>query len=238
PLITAMPEPMVLSKEPVTILCPGPAEAKAYVISKVGSPEPSDTEKQLLSNTTNILRIAEMTPDQAGLYHCSYQSGHSWAKFSNPCSWCCPFDAFILIEEDDVLTIQDQSSTPKGGGPHAVFLLNHVSSTQPRTYRCCGALRNYPYVWSHPSDPLQLQVREPAVWHASAENQVQMSLAGLILLVLGVLLAEACYSCKMPLNGAIKSTEQTSVNPAPLAVVQPTPPDNPGAAAKHEPMES
>ena len=84
PHITALPGSTVGSKNPVTILCQGPADAEEYVISKVGSPEPSDREKQLLSKTINSFRIAEMTPDRAGLYHCSYQSGGSWSQFSEP----------------------------------------------------------------------------------------------------------------------------------------------------------
>ncbi|XP_014649687.1 PREDICTED: leukocyte immunoglobulin-like receptor subfamily A member 6 [Ceratotherium simum simum] len=191
PHITALPGPMVLHSNPVLILCQGPAEAEAYVISKVGNREPLERKNQLLRERINHLTIAEMTPDRSGLYHCSYQSGGSWSQFSDPlqlvitgaydkpslssmtgtvvasgknvklqCFSTLKFDAFILIEEDEVHAIQNQSSTPKGGGLHAVFLLNHVSSTQARTYRCYGALRNYPYVWSHPSDPLQLQVRE------------------------------------------------------------------------------
>ncbi|XP_058386255.1 leukocyte immunoglobulin-like receptor subfamily A member 5 isoform X2 [Diceros bicornis minor] len=192
PDITAVPESMVLSKEPVSIQCQGPAEATAYVISKVGSPERSHTEKQLLSKTTNTLHIAQMTPDGTGLYHCSYQSGDSWSQFSDTlqlvmtgaydkpslssmtgtrvasgenvklqCFSRFKFDAFILIEEDEVHAIQNQSSTPQDGGHQAIFLLNHVSSTLAGTYRCYGALHNYPYVWSHASDPLQLQVRAP-----------------------------------------------------------------------------
>nr|XP_008524155.1 PREDICTED: leukocyte immunoglobulin-like receptor subfamily A member 6 isoform X2 [Equus przewalskii]XP_014586254.1 leukocyte immunoglobulin-like receptor subfamily A member 6 isoform X2 [Equus caballus]XP_023506276.1 leukocyte immunoglobulin-like receptor subfamily A member 6 isoform X2 [Equus caballus] len=130
------------------------------------------------------------------------------------------FDASILMKKDGVHTIQNQISTSEGGGHQAVFLLNHVSSTQTGTYRCYGVFGHYPYVWSHPSDRLQLWVTapfaeasdhpvptsprpspEPAAWHLSAENQVRLSMAGLILLVLGVLLAEAWYSQKMPLNG-------------------------------------
>ncbi|XP_014649688.1 PREDICTED: leukocyte immunoglobulin-like receptor subfamily A member 5 [Ceratotherium simum simum] len=200
PDITAVPESMVLSKEQVTIQCQGPAEATAYAISKVGSPERSHTEKQLLSKTTNTLEIAQMTPHWAGLYHCSYQSGDSWSQFSDPlqlvmtgayekpslssmtgtvvasgenvklqCFSRLKFDVFILIEEDEVHAIQNQSSTPKGGGHQAVFLLNQVSSTQAGTYRCFGVFNDSRYVWSDASDPLQLQVRgEEAPAHPSS----------------------------------------------------------------------
>ena len=84
PHITALPGSMVGSKNPVTILCRGPAEAEVYMITKVGIPEPSDREKQLMSKMTNSFSITDMTPDRAGLYHCSYQSGGSWSQFSDP----------------------------------------------------------------------------------------------------------------------------------------------------------
>nr|XP_023506255.1 leukocyte immunoglobulin-like receptor subfamily A member 5 isoform X42 [Equus caballus] len=191
PRITALPGSTVGPKSPVTILCQGPADAEEYVISKVGSPEPSDREKQLLSKTINSFRIAEMTPDRAGLYHCSYQSGGSWSQFSDPlqlvmtgaydkpllssmtgtvvasgenaklqCFSTLKFEAFILSKEHGDRIIQSQLVSHQGGNHEAVFLLNQVSSTQTGTYRCYGLFEHYPYVWSRPSDPLHLQVRE------------------------------------------------------------------------------
>ena len=67
-------------------------------------------------------------------------------------------DVFILTKEDGDHVTQNQSSVPHDGGRQTIFLLNPVSSTQAGTYRCYGAFRDNPYVWSQPSDPLQLQV--------------------------------------------------------------------------------
>ncbi|XP_061245316.1 leukocyte immunoglobulin-like receptor subfamily A member 6 isoform X3 [Bos javanicus] len=67
-------------------------------------------------------------------------------------------DVFILTKEDGDPITQNQSSVPHDGGRQTIFLLNPVSSTQAGTYRCYGAFHEYPYVWSQPSDPLQLQV--------------------------------------------------------------------------------
>ena len=66
-------------------------------------------------------------------------------------------DVFILTKDGDHIT-QNQSSTPQDRGHQTIFLLSPVSSTQAGTYRCYGAFRDNPYVWSQPSDPLQLQV--------------------------------------------------------------------------------
>ncbi|DAA19350.1 TPA: leukocyte immunoglobulin-like receptor, subfamily A (with TM domain), member 2-like, partial [Bos taurus] len=68
------------------------------------------------------------------------------------------YDVFILTKEDGDPITQNQSSVPHDGGRQTIFLLNPVSSTQAGTYRCYGAFHDNPYVWSQPSDPLQLQV--------------------------------------------------------------------------------
>ena len=67
-------------------------------------------------------------------------------------------DVFILTKEDGDHITQNQSCSPQDGGRQTIFLLNPVSSTQAGTYRCYGAFHENPYVWSQPSDPLQLQV--------------------------------------------------------------------------------
>ena len=84
PHITALPGSTVPPKSHVTLLCQGPGQAEGYKISKVGSPEPMDKEEQITPRKTNTLSIAEMTTDQTGLYHCSYQSGGRWSQFSDP----------------------------------------------------------------------------------------------------------------------------------------------------------
>ncbi|XP_066230574.1 leukocyte immunoglobulin-like receptor subfamily B member 4 isoform X1 [Saccopteryx leptura] len=70
------------------------------------------------------------------------------------------FDEFILTKEDAPHSTQNQSSTPQGNRRQAIFHMDHVTSTQTGTYRCYGAFSKDPYVWSEPSDPLQLLVRE------------------------------------------------------------------------------
>ncbi|XP_058386250.1 leukocyte immunoglobulin-like receptor subfamily B member 3 [Diceros bicornis minor] len=49
----------------------------------------------------------------------------------------------------------------------AVFHVGPVNTSHGGTYRCYGSHSSYPYVWSHPSDPLHLEVtgvyREPSL---------------------------------------------------------------------------
>ncbi|XP_054566047.1 leukocyte immunoglobulin-like receptor subfamily A member 3 [Eptesicus fuscus] len=69
------------------------------------------------------------------------------------------FHAFILSKEDAPQFTQRQSATAQDNGQQTTFHLDRVTSTQAGTYRCYGAFSKDPYVWSHPSDPLQLEVR-------------------------------------------------------------------------------
>ncbi|XP_065782893.1 leukocyte immunoglobulin-like receptor subfamily A member 5 isoform X2 [Muntiacus reevesi] len=187
PRITALPGSIVPWKGAVTLLCQGPKQAERYRISKVGSPEPMDKEEQITPRKTNTLSIAEITIDKTGLYHCSYQRGGHWSQFSDPlqlvmmgvydkpslssvagtavapgenvkCFSKINYAVFILTKEGGDHITQNQSSTPQHGGHQTIFLLNPVSATQAGTYRCYGAFLDHPYVWSQPSDPLQLQV--------------------------------------------------------------------------------
>uniref|UniRef100_A0A4W2GJT9 Immunoglobulin domain-containing protein n=1 Tax=Bos indicus x Bos taurus TaxID=30522 RepID=A0A4W2GJT9_BOBOX len=152
-------------------------------------------------------------------------------------------DVFILTKEDGDHVTQNQSSVPHDGGRQTIFLLNPVSSTQAGTYRCYGAFREYPYMWSQPSDPLQLQVEgttdspsitqprhstAPTAWHPSVETQVRLSLAALLLLVMVVLLAEAWCSRGGGRWGGVPQRSQMSPRPSGL-----TSADDPPLASKH-----
>ncbi|XP_036162580.1 leukocyte immunoglobulin-like receptor subfamily B member 4 [Myotis myotis] len=70
------------------------------------------------------------------------------------------FQAFILTKQDAPQFTKRQSSTAQDKGQQATFHMDRVTSTQAGTYRCYGAFSKDPYVWSHASDPLQLEVRE------------------------------------------------------------------------------
>ncbi|ELK32832.1 Killer cell immunoglobulin-like receptor 3DL3 [Myotis davidii] len=84
------------------------------------------------------------------------------------------FDAFILIKEDAPQFTQRQSSTTQDNGQQTTFHMDRVTSTEAGTYRCYGAFSKDPYLWSHPSDPLQFVVR------ATDHNQTQNHLGILI----------------------------------------------------------
>ncbi|XP_052512216.1 leukocyte immunoglobulin-like receptor subfamily A member 5 [Budorcas taxicolor] len=225
PRITALPGSTVPAKSHVTLLCQGPRQAEGYKISKVGSPEPTDKEEQITPRKTNTFSIAEMTFEKTGLYHCSYQRGGRWSQFSDPlklvmtgaydkpslsrvagtvaapgenvklqCFSKINHEVFILTKDGDHIT-QNQSSTPQDRGRQTIFFLNLVSSIQAGTYRCYGAFRDNPYVWSQPSDPLQLQVEAPSSDLTSRDRLLGIWIpvaVGLLLLVFLVFVILYC----------------------------------------------
>ncbi|XP_069408585.1 leukocyte immunoglobulin-like receptor subfamily A member 6 [Ovis canadensis] len=241
PRITALPGFTVPCKGHVTLLCQGPGQAEGYEISKVGSPEPTDKEEQITPRKTNTLNITEITTDKTGLYHCSYQREGRWSQFSDPlqlvmtgayekpslsslagtvaapgenvklqCFSKINHDVFILTKDGDHIT-QNQSSALQDRRHRTIFLLSPVSSTQAGTYRCYGAFRDNPYVWSHPSDPLQLQVEAPSGDLASRGRPLGIWIGvpvavGLLLLVFLIFLILYCLR-KAKSNAARKERQ-------------------------------
>ncbi|XP_059521762.1 leukocyte immunoglobulin-like receptor subfamily A member 6 [Myotis daubentonii] len=95
-------------------------------------------------------------------------------------------DTFHLHREGSLdppqhLHLQDTSAPSQ-----ATFTLSPVTSGFPGTYRCYGSNSTSPYLLSQPSDPLELVVSDYTV-----ENLIRMGVAGLVLVVLGVLLCQA-----------------------------------------------
>ncbi|XP_073083015.1 leukocyte immunoglobulin-like receptor subfamily A member 5 isoform X1 [Manis javanica] len=187
PQITAWPGSMIPVRHPVTIRCHTAADVEMFRISQEGWPEPSDGLK---AQESGEVSLTEITSDRSGPYRCSYKSRGRWSRLSEPLKLvmtgafdkptlsCAPgtvvpsgddmelrcfskttFEIFILTKEG-IPTTQNRSSSPKGSESQAIFLLNRSSSAYRGTYRCYGAFHNHPYVWSHPSDPFQLVVKE------------------------------------------------------------------------------
>uniref|UniRef100_A0A667I7M5 Ig-like domain-containing protein n=1 Tax=Lynx canadensis TaxID=61383 RepID=A0A667I7M5_LYNCA len=72
--------------------------------------------------------------------------------------------------------------------PQALFPVGPVSTSHGGTYRCYASSSTSPYLLSHPSDPLELLVSDSHSKDYTVENLIRMGMAGLILMVLGILL--------------------------------------------------
>ncbi|XP_062033601.1 immunoglobulin superfamily member 1-like [Lepus europaeus] len=103
-------------------------------------------------------------------------------------------DTFLLHREGSGAPPQRLRVPGSAKAVQATFTLGPVTSAHGGTYRCYCAHSTDPYLWSQPSDPLQLEVSAPAPQDHSLENLIRLGVAGLVLLGLGLLLAEAWYS--------------------------------------------
>ncbi|XP_034802331.3 leukocyte immunoglobulin-like receptor subfamily A member 2 isoform X2 [Pan paniscus] len=124
------------------------------------------------------------------------------------------FHTFFLTKEgaaDPPLRLRSQHQAQQN---QAEFPMGPVTSAHVGTYRCYGSLSSNPYLLSHPSDPLGLMVSEAAETLSpsqnktdstttslgqhpqdyTVENLIHMGVAGLVLVVLGILLFEAQHS--------------------------------------------
>ncbi|XP_059941312.1 platelet glycoprotein VI isoform X2 [Mesoplodon densirostris] len=177
PSLQARPSSLVPLGKPVTISCEGPPGADLYRLEELISRKYLDQAE---------LSISAMEKRFVGRYRCSYQSGNSWSPPSNqlelvatgvftkpslsaqPSTAVAPgvdvtlrcqsqysFDQFALYKEGDT----GPYKTPDRWY-QADFPITTVTAAHSGTYRCYSFSSRSPYLWSAPSDPLELVVTE------------------------------------------------------------------------------
>ncbi|XP_007492540.2 leukocyte immunoglobulin-like receptor subfamily A member 2 [Monodelphis domestica] len=139
------------------------------------------------------------------------------------------FEKYALHKEGGAI------SQSQGSWYHADFLIPAVKVAHQGSYRCYSLHRESPYEWSAPSDPLELRVTEATddpqlqnsrnPWNSSNStsdvppqdyqvgNLIRFSLAGLVLIMLGLLLAEAWHSERRHREAAQKPLPPLPVQP-------------------------
>ncbi|XP_014712197.3 platelet glycoprotein VI [Equus asinus] len=180
PSLQALPSSLVPLGKPVTIRCLGPPGVDLYRLEKLRSGKYMDQA---------VLVIPAMTREHAARYRCSYQNGSLWSPpsdqleliatgvFAKPslsaqpspavspggdvtlqCQSQYGFDQFALYKEGD---------TGPYKGPErwyrADFPIVTVTAAHSGTYRCYSFSSASPYLWSAPSNPLDLVVTGTSV---------------------------------------------------------------------------
>ncbi|CAM9955331.1 unnamed protein product [Rangifer tarandus platyrhynchus] len=180
PSLQALPSSLVPLGRPVTIRCQGPPGADLYRLEKLKSGRYFDQAE---------IFISAMERDQAGRYRCSYQIGMHWSPPSSQlelvatgtspkpslsaqpstavpagvtvtlrCQSQYGFDQFALYKEGDTRPFK----TPERWY-RADFPIVTVTAAHSGIYRCYSFSSAYPYLWSAPSDPLELVVTGTSV---------------------------------------------------------------------------
>nr|XP_048282918.1 leukocyte immunoglobulin-like receptor subfamily A member 5 isoform X2 [Myodes glareolus] len=169
--------------------------------------------------------LQNITQSKAGVYFCAYFNGSQWSRNSKNlelvmtgvynekpfltadpgpqgisernvtllCHTHPSLDIFILCRGGN-------ASFPQGCSrqDHGTFLISPGSPGHRRTYRCFGSHKHSSYLWSLPSDPLELSITESSTLDCRLENHIRLILAIVILLCLGSLLLDACNSRGSP----------------------------------------
>ncbi|XP_052616334.1 leukocyte immunoglobulin-like receptor subfamily A member 6 [Peromyscus californicus insignis] len=127
------------------------------------------------------------------------------------CKSSIPVDSFLLFKEGELHSHMNQISKLQDSEYQAEFSMSAVTPSLGGTYMCYGSQRSSPYLLSHPSVPMEIIVSGSAgnittsqnmskpktasetQDHHTVENLLRMGMAGLVLVVLGILVFDACH---------------------------------------------
>uniref|UniRef100_A0A4X2K6K9 Ig-like domain-containing protein n=1 Tax=Vombatus ursinus TaxID=29139 RepID=A0A4X2K6K9_VOMUR len=215
PSIRAVPSSVVPKGAEVKLYCQGPQGSKSVQLWK-------DEAFSLQINTSREeaeFRLQRERISAAGSYSCRYWQGLHWSEFSAPLQLVVTGffsrpslqvrpSTMVAVGETVTLVCQElinssfsklaffllkagmpaplQHQSPEG--KMASFTLPSVKAEDAGNYSCVYSDKANKRA-SDPSDVLMLEVTD-----YTAGNLIRLSLAGLVLLILGVLLAEAWHS--------------------------------------------
>ncbi|XP_074242048.1 leukocyte immunoglobulin-like receptor subfamily A member 3 isoform X3 [Saimiri boliviensis] len=140
-------------------------------------------------------------------------------------------DTFLLTKEGAAHHPRRLRSKSQAHKYQAEFPMSPVTSAHAGTYRCYGSRRFNTYLLSLPSDPLELVVSGAAETLSPSQNKsdskdasqpqdytvgnlIRMGMAGLVLVVLGILLFEAQHSQRSLQDAARRGTAEKIVQPS------------------------
>ncbi|XP_051845670.1 leukocyte immunoglobulin-like receptor subfamily A member 5 [Antechinus flavipes] len=221
----------------VTFRCRGSPGAAVYLLEKQLGSEFQRIDSELSQEDEVEFSIPSMTLNDAGTYFCRYRKAFFLSELSDPLELVATdrYDPPSLsawpssaVAEGQAVTLRCQSekrydrsalykdgeqvtkapAQPLAQGSQADFSIPAVNSTHRGTYRCYSFWSLSPREWSFPSEPLELRVTGPAAQDYTLGNIIRLGLTGLVLVLLGVLLAEAWNSCRGRPGGAPTSSDR------------------------------
>ncbi|XP_073082998.1 leukocyte immunoglobulin-like receptor subfamily B member 3 isoform X2 [Manis javanica] len=187
PSIWADPGSVVTNGSPVTIHCQGPPQAVRYSLYKEYSGRWTLVAQDEFRDEASF-PVGPMSAHRAGRYQCGFhsRSGSEWSDplalvvtgvYDPPSLWADPSPVvasggtvslrcrseftggtFHLLKEGGADGPQHVAAQPSARGWQARFHVDPVTTSRGGTYRCYSSPMAYPYVWSHPSGPLALEV--------------------------------------------------------------------------------
>nr|WOC22988.1 Fc alpha receptor [Macaca fascicularis]WOC23026.1 Fc alpha receptor [Macaca fascicularis]WOC23038.1 Fc alpha receptor [Macaca fascicularis] len=225
PFISTRSSPVVPWGGSVRIQCQAIPDAYLIwlIMLKNSTYEKRDEKLGFWNDTTPEFVIDHMDANKAGRYRCRYRIGLSRFRYSDTlelvvtglygkpslsvdrgpvlmpgenisvtCSSAhIPFDRFSLAKEGELSLPQHQS------GEHpANFSLGPVDLNVSGSYRCYGWYNRSPYLWSFPSNALELVVTDSINRDYTTQNLIRMAMAGLVLVALLAILVENWHSHK------------------------------------------
>uniref|UniRef100_F6Z4I2 Leukocyte immunoglobulin-like receptor, subfamily A (with TM domain), member 2 n=1 Tax=Macaca mulatta TaxID=9544 RepID=F6Z4I2_MACMU len=200
PTLSALPSPVVASGGNVSLQCDSQVAFGGFILCKEGEdehPQRLNSHFHARGWSWAVFSVVPVSPSRRWSYRCYGYDSRS------PYVWSLPSDLLELLHQAQ----QHQAEFPMGP----------VTSAHAGTYRCYSSLSSNPYLLSHPSDPLELVVSAETLSPSqnqtdsktgqhpqdyTVENLICMGVAGLVLVVLGILLFEAQHSQRSPQDAA------------------------------------
>lgn len=225
PIISTAANPMVSWNESVRILCRGTPEAFLYQLSLMKNSTQTVIEKKLGFQKEAEFIINHMNSTLAGCYQCQYRKKNHWSEQSKPLKLVVTglYDKPVLSTDQSLVLLPGENISFKCSSAHNLFNrfslakegeaslplhqhkesqgnfhLGPVNADFIGKYRCYGWHNNSPYVWSAPSDALELIVSvtspDSEKHDYVMENSIRIGMAGLVLVILLVIVSEDWYS--------------------------------------------